>query len=81
MRYQEWCWHKTRGSDFRNSNYGESKTVTELPSDKLSLLLEVSTRKVTVNRSASGTILTLSPSRATVEIKADGVLIKGVKPE
>ena len=59
----------------------DGKPVAGLPSEKINLLLEVSARKVTVKYSADGTILTLNPSGATVEIKASGILIKGVKPE
>ena len=59
----------------------EGKPVTGLPSDKINLLLEVSAQKVTVAYSANGTILTLKPSGATIEIKANGVSIKGIKPD
>jgi len=59
----------------------DGKPVAGLPSEKINLLLEVSASKVTVKYSADGTILTLSPSGATVEITASGISIKGVKPE
>ena len=59
----------------------DGKPVAGLPSEKINLLLEVSARKVTVKDGADGTILTLNPSGATVEIKASGILIKGVKTE
>jgi hypothetical protein len=60
----------------------DGKPVTGLPSDKISLLLEVSAQNVLVRTSADGiTTLTISPSGGTIEIKADGVSIKGIKPE
>ncbi len=59
----------------------EGKPIGGLPSDKIDLLLEVSAQKVLVNSSTEGTILTLLPSGATIEIKASGVSIKGLKPE
>lgn len=57
------------------------KSVTGLPSDKISLVLEVSAEQVSVTTSADGTTLTLNPSGATVEIKDGSVVIKGVKPD
>ena len=59
----------------------DGKPVASPPSEKINLLLEVSARKVTVKHSPDGTILTMNPSGATVEIKASGILIRGVKPE
>lgn len=59
----------------------EGKPVTGFPSDKINLLLEVSAQRVIVNYGAGGTVLTLITSGATVEIKPEGVVIKGVKPE
>ena len=59
----------------------DGKPVAGLPSDKINLLIEVSVRRVQVNTTADGTILTLVPSGATIEIKANNVSIKGVKPE
>ena len=59
----------------------DGKPVAGLPSQKINLLLQVSAQKVLVNTTAEGTILTLVPSEATIEIKANGVSIKGVKPE
>ena len=59
----------------------DGKPVEGLPSEKIDLLLKVSVREITVDYSANDTILTLSPSGATIEIKANGVLINGIKPE
>jgi hypothetical protein len=59
----------------------DGKPVAGLPSDKINLSLEVSARRVLVNTSANGTILTLVPSGATIEIESNNVSIKGVKPE
>ncbi len=59
----------------------DGKPVSGLPSDKINLSLEVSARRVLVNTSADGTILTLVPSGATIEIRANNVSIKGVNPE
>jgi hypothetical protein len=59
----------------------DGKPVTGLPSEKINLLLEVSARKVTVKYTSDGTVLTMNPSGATIEIKASGILIKGVKAE
>lgn len=59
----------------------DGKPVQGLPSEKIDLLLQVSAREVIVNYSADGTILTLNPLGATVEITASGISIEGVKPE
>jgi len=59
----------------------EGKPVTGLPSDKINLLLEVSTKMVLVSSTADGTTISINGSGATIEIKADGVSIKGLKPE
>lgn len=59
----------------------EGKPIQGFPSEKIDLLLEVDAREITVEYSADGVILTFSPSRATVEVKAGGILINGVKPE
>jgi hypothetical protein len=59
----------------------DGKPVAGLPSDKINLSLEVSAQRVLVNTSANGTIITLVPSGATIEIESNNVSIKGVKPE
>ena len=59
----------------------DGKPITGLPSQKINLLLKVSAREVTVKHNADGTTLILSPSGATLEIKSNGILISGVKPE
>jgi len=59
----------------------DGKTVEGLPSEKIDLLLEVSAQEITIEYSADGTILTLSPSGATLEIKSSGISINGIKPE
>jgi len=59
----------------------DGRPIQGLPSEKIDLLLEVSAREITVKYNADGAILTLSPSGATVEIKASGILINGIKPE
>ena len=59
----------------------DGKPVEGLPSEKIDLLLKVSVKEITVDYSANGAILTLSPSGATIEIKANGILINGIKPE
>ena len=59
----------------------DGKPVAGLPSQKINLLLQVSAQKVTIKYSADGTIVILSPSGATIEIKAGSILIKGTKPE
>jgi len=59
----------------------DGRPIQGLPSEKIDLLLEVSAREITIEYSADGTILTLSPSGATVEIKAGGISINGIKPE
>lgn len=51
-----------------------------LPSDKIDLLLEVSAREITIEYTANSTILTLSQSGATLEMTANGIIIKGIKP-
>jgi len=58
----------------------EGKPVAGLPSDKIDLLLEASAKTVLVSSSADSTTLTIRPSGATIEIKADGISIKGLKP-
>ncbi len=59
----------------------DGKAVEGLPSEKVDLLLEVSTQEISVACSADGTVLTLSPSGATLEIKANSISINGLKPE
>ena len=59
----------------------DGKPVEGLPSEKIDLLLEVSVKEITVDYSANGTILTLSPSGATLEITANGIIINGIKAE
>lgn len=59
----------------------DGKPVEGLPSEKIDLLLEASAQEITIEYSADGTILTLSPSGATLEIKASGISINGIKPE
>ena len=59
----------------------DEKPVEGLPSEKIDLLLEVSIKEITVDYSANGAILTLSPSGATLEITANGIIINGIKPE
>ena len=59
----------------------EGKPVSGLPSKKVSLLLDVSAKEITVEYNDDGVILTAEPSGATVEIKESGVVVKGVKSE
>ncbi len=57
------------------------KPIEGLPSDKIDLLLEVSTREISVDCTTNSTILTLSSSGATLEITSSGIIINGMKPE
>src|SRR3990172_5297945 len=59
----------------------EGKPLAGLPSDKVNLVLDVAAETIKVRTSASGTILTLVPSGATVTIDGDKVSFKGFKPE
>ncbi len=59
----------------------DGKPIQGLPSDKIDLLLQVAANQVTVKYGADKTTLTLSPSGATVEINASGIVINGLKPE
>ena len=59
----------------------EGKPLTGLPSDKINLNLDVAAQTIKVRTSANGTILTLVPSGATIEINGDTVSFKGLKPE
>jgi len=59
----------------------EGKPVEGLPSDKINLLLSVSAREMSIASGADGTVLTLSPSGATLEINSSGISIRGLKPE
>ena len=59
----------------------DGKPLTGLPSDKINLDLDVAAQTVKVRTSANGTILTLVPSGATIEINGDTVSFKGLKPE
>lgn len=59
----------------------EGKPLTGLPSDKINLDLDVAVQTIKVRTSANGTILTLVPSGATIEINGDTVSFKGLKPE
>jgi len=59
----------------------EGKLVEGLPSDKVNLLLNVSAQEIKVAPTASGSVLTLSPSGATIEINSSVVSITGLGPE
>ena len=59
----------------------EGKPITGLPSDKINLDLNVAAQTVKVRTTANGTILTLVPSGATIEINGDAVTFKGLKAE
>ena len=59
----------------------EGRPIEGLPSDKVNLLLNVSAQEIKVAPTASGSILTLSPSGATIEINSDVVSIMGLGPE
>ena len=59
----------------------EGKPLTGLPSDKINLDLDVAAQTIKVRTSANGTILTLVPSGATIEINGNTVSFKGLKPE
>ena len=59
----------------------EGKTITGLPSDEVSLLLDVSAEEIKVRYDEEGVTLTANPSGATIEIRDGGISIKGVKPE
>ncbi len=59
----------------------EGKPVSGLPSDNISLSLEVSARTILVRTDATGTTLTVSPSGETIQIKSGSVIIKGTKPD
>ena len=59
----------------------EGKPIVGLPSDKINLDLNVAAQTVKVRTSANGTILTLVPSGATIEINGDAVSFKGLKAE
>ncbi|MBI4188210.1 MAG: hypothetical protein HY529_03275 [Chloroflexi bacterium] len=59
----------------------DGKPLNGLPSDKINLDLAVAAQTVKVRTSANGTILTLVPSGATIEINGETVSFKGLKPE
>ncbi len=59
----------------------EGRPIEGLPSDKVNLLLNVSAQEIEVAPTASGSILTLSPSGATIEINSSVVSIMGLGPE
>ena len=59
----------------------EGRPIEGLPSDKVNLLLNISAQEIKVAPTASGSILTLSPSGATIEINSDVVSIMGLGPE
>ena len=58
----------------------DGKPLTGLPSDKINLDLNVAAQTVKVRTTGNGTILTLVPSGATIEITGDVVSFKGLKP-
>lgn len=59
----------------------EGRPITGLPSDEISLLLDVSAKEIKVRYDEDGVTLTVNPSGATIKIKDGGISIKGVKPE
>ncbi|MBI2288494.1 MAG: hypothetical protein HYY41_04730 [Chloroflexi bacterium] len=59
----------------------DGKPIEGLPSDKVDLLLQVAANEITVTHTADGSVLTLSPSGGTIEIKSGSIFLKGIKPE
>jgi hypothetical protein len=59
----------------------EGKPVSGLPSQKVNLVLKVSTNQVVVNTSGGKTTIKLNPSGASVVITSEGTTFSGVKPD
>ncbi len=59
----------------------EGKPIEGLPSDKINLELDVAAQTIKVRTNGNGTIITLVPSGATIEITGDTVSFKGLKPD
>ena len=59
----------------------EGRSISGLPSDRISLLLNVSADEIKVGYNDNGVRLIVYPSNATIEIKDGGISIEGVDPE
>jgi hypothetical protein len=59
----------------------EGKPITGLPSDKVNIIIKAKANKVSVRNTSQGVSMTLNPSGATIDFGANGISIKGVKPE
>jgi len=78
---------KDTGADIRIEDVSlggigiEGRPISGLPSDKITLLLDVSADEIKVGYNDNGVKPTVDPSGATIEIKEGGISIKGVEPE
>ena len=59
----------------------EGKPLSGLPSQKVDVVLNVNANRVTISTSGADTIITLSPSNATIVSTPNGITFTGVKPE
>ena len=59
----------------------EGKPIAGLPSGKADIVLKVSANKINIRSTGNETIITLSPSGATIISGPEGLSITGVKPE
>jgi len=61
--------------------YQDDKPVQGLPTGKADIVLKVATDEVHVSSTDNGTIITLSPSGATITTGPNGMNISGVDPD
>ncbi|MDD5511526.1 MAG: hypothetical protein PHI12_12060 [Dehalococcoidales bacterium] len=59
----------------------EGRPISGLPSDRISLLLDVSADEIQIGYDGDKVKLTVNPSQATIEIRDGGISIKGIEPE
>lgn len=57
------------------------KPISGLPSENVNIILKVPVKKITISAVGEETVITLSPSDASIVIGPDGISIVGVDPD
>ncbi len=59
----------------------DGKPIDGLPSREVNLNLDVAAQTIKVSTSVNGTVLTILPSGATIEVDGDSISLKGLKSD